>query len=309
MSRPAIEVEGLNYRYRGHSQAASDGVVHDLSLEVPTGSVYGFLGPNGSGKSTTIRLLMGLLHRRQGHVRVLGIDPLRDPIGVKRAVGYVAEQAEFYPWMRVSELIAFVAHYRKDWDAPYADHLRQEFGLDEKVRISELSKGQRSMLALLLALAFRPRLLILDEPTSALDPRARRRFFEGMLAEYQEDGGTVFVSSHLIQEIAGLVDHVGMMENGQLRISEPVDTLTATVRQYSLTFADEARDPPKVEELSCPGLLRASVRGRQAVVSVRQATADESETRQALAAHQPSHLAVESLSLEEIYLELVGQEK
>lgn len=298
MSEPIIRIRDLSYRYGGRE------ALRDLSLEVPAGAIYGFLGTNGSGKSTTIRLLMGLLRRQQGDVSLLGLDPARDPVGVKAAVGYVAENQSFYPWMRVGELIAFVARYRDTWDPTLADHLLAEFALDPEARIKELSKGQRAMVALFLAVAFRPRLLILDEPTGALDLAARRRFFEGVLAEYQEDGGTIFVSSHLIQEIAGLVDHVGILDGGTLRTSAPLDELRARLRRFELTFADG--EPPV--ELACPGVLHRRSRARKTVLTVDFHRAEEEAVREALAAADPSKIFDEALSLEDLYLELTRKD-
>ncbi len=288
----AIETDGLGYRYR------RDWAVRDLSLAVPRGAVFGLLGTNGAGKSTTIRLLMGLLRRHAGAARVLGMDPGSDPVGVKRAVGYVAESQGFYPWMRVEELLAFVARYRPEWDAEHAESLRRQFDLPLAARISELSKGSRARVALLLALAFRPRLLILDEPTAGLDPRARQLFFEGMLAGFQDDGGTIFVSSHLIHEISGLVDHVGILDGGRLLLSLPAEELHRTVRRYRLTFADAVPD-----DLGCPGLLRRTLQGREAVVTAR--AGDHDTVRAALAGRGPARLVEEPLKLEEIFVDLV----
>jgi ABC-2 type transport system ATP-binding protein len=220
----AIETSGLSRMYGGRW------VVDNLNLKVPRGAVYGFLGLNGAGKSTTIRMLMGLIRRNEGQARVLGLDPARQDVELKHRTGYVAEAPAFYEWMTVAEICRFAATYRKGrWDWKRAEQLIDQFRLPREERLKNLSKGQRAKTSLVLSLAFDPELLILDEPTSGLDPVARREFIEGILAQYQDEGKTIFISSHLVNELAGLVDHVGILYEGQLLMSARVDDRCASV--------------------------------------------------------------------------------
>ena len=296
----AVRVSSVSYFFD------REAVLQDLSFSVPSGSIYGLLGSNGCGKSTTVRLLMGLLRRRSGQVEVLGIDPARDPVELKHNVGYVAENPSFYPWMRVGELLAFVAGQRPNWDPEYASRLLTAFGLSVAPRIRELSKGQRALVALLLAVAFRPKLLILDEPTSALDPLARRLFLSSVLAEYQEDGGTILICSHLIHEIAGLVDHVGLLKDGRMHLSLPVDTLRASVRRFRWVLGD-APSPETAPKVRCPGLLHTTVVGRQVSATVFLQDRSEAEIRSILSGDAPSRIDSEPLSFEDCVLELLAE--
>ncbi|MCX7014125.1 MAG: ABC transporter ATP-binding protein [Candidatus Sumerlaeota bacterium] len=289
-----IETEGLGRRY------GSRWVVEDLSLRIPRGAVYGFLGLNGAGKSTTIRMLMGLIRRHAGQARVLGFDPAKQDVEIKRRVGYVAEQPAFYDWMRVDEICGFVAHYRRgQWDSRRAEDLIKRFRVPTDARLRDLSKGQRAKTALVLAMAFNPDVLILDEPTSGLDPVARREFVEGVLAEFQESGRTIFVSSHLVNELAGLVDHVGILFEGQLLVSQRAEEFLDSMRRIRLAFDGEA---PR--EIQCPGLLKAQVDGREAVLAVRNYI--EEQTTAPLRALKPVSLEVERLNLEDAFVEFVG---
>lgn len=292
----AIRTEELGYRYR------RQWAVRRLNLNVPAGRVYGLLGLNGAGKSTTIRMLMGLIRRHEGRAAVLGRDPEKDAVGVKAAVGYVPESHSFYDWMQIDELTGLIARYRPDWDEALAGRLLERFDLNPLQRIGALSKGQRAKVGLLLALAFRPKLLILDEPTSGLDPSARREFLEGILAGFQEEGGTIFISSHLINEISGLVDYVGLIHEGKMHLEQPVDELRASVKRVRLEFAQAAP-----AGLTCPGLLGVRVEGREAAVTVRDFAANEEQTLKVLRAYEPSRLTVEDLNLEDIFVELVGR--
>jgi len=293
----AIETKQLGRRYGGRW------VVRDLDLCVPRGAVYGFLGLNGAGKSTTIRMLMGLIRRHSGAASVLGLDPARRDVEVKRRVGYVAEQPAFYDWMRVEEICAFVATYRKDrWDPRRADDLLNRFRVPRGERLRNLSKGQRAKTALVLALAFAPDLLILDEPTSGLDPVARREFVEGVLAEFQEEGKSVFVSSHLVNELSGLIDHVGILHEGRLLYSGRAEDFLASVRRVRLAFEDAA---PK--EITCDGLLRLKVDGREASLSIRDF--DERRAREQLQTYSPSGIEIEPLNLEDAFVEFVSGEE
>ena len=183
---------------------------------MPTGSIYGFLGPNGSGKTTTIRLLLGLLRPESGAIRVLGHDI---PAGASRALahtGYVPEAPHLDPTFTVSEAMWFHAQFYPTWDGAWAARLLQDFELDPKRPFGKLSKGQKGKLMMLLALAQRPRLLVLDEPTDGLDPVVRRDMLSALLDYVSQHQATVFISSHLIHELERICDWVGVMDNGRL---------------------------------------------------------------------------------------------
>lgn len=291
---PVIETRNLGRRF------GRQWVVRNLSLSVPKGSVYGFLGLNGAGKSTTMRMLMGLLTPHEGSSLVLGLDPQSDPIAVKRRVGFVAEKPYFYEWMTLRELVAFVAHYRKEeWDDLRAEHLVRSFKLEKDKRVKEMSKGQQAKVALLLAMSYQPELLILDEPTLGLDPVVRREFVETLLAEYMEGGNTVIISSHLIDEIAGLVDTVGILKDGVLVHQTSAEALRARVKAIRVSFDG---DPPR--EVKVPGLLRRKERGREMLLTVDGF--DKEKTLAAVQSLGPAHVAVEELSLENQFIELTS---
>ena len=291
----AVRTEALGYRF---GRFGGTWAVRHLDLQVPAGAVYGLLGQNGAGKSTVLRLLLGLLRRHEGRAEVLRRDPQTDPVAVKERVGYVAEALELYDWMTVDELLGFVGHYRPGWDHALAGRLRTSFGLAPDQRVGELSKGKKAMAGLLLALAFRPSLLLLDEPTSGLDVAARRLFYETVLAEYQAEGGTILIASHQIHEIAGLVDHLGVLRDGRLEVSAPLDELQRSVRRWRLTFAQSAPD-----RFEIPGLLRTESSGREAVLLAR---GEDAAVRSALAVSGPSRLEVEELGPEELLEALAG---
>lgn len=289
-----IKTRGLGRRY------GTRWVVKDLDLDIPAGAVYGFLGLNGAGKTTTIRMLMGLIRRHSGEASVLGLDPAKRDVEIKRRVGYVAEAPTFYDWMRVDEICGFVAHYRRgEWDHKRAGELIEHFRLPRDVKLRDLSKGQRAKTSLVLAMAFDPELLILDEPTGGLDPVARREFVEGVLAEYQESGRTIFVSSHLVNELSGLVDRVGIIHEGKLLLTQKSDEFTASIKRVRLTFENEA--PSKI---SCTGMLRCRLDGREALVSVNDF--DEEKTVSELKVFNPTDVEVEPLNLEDAFVEYIG---
>jgi ABC-2 type transport system ATP-binding protein len=294
MSEWVIETKGLGRRF-GHSWA-----VKGLDLQVRRGAVYGLIGLNGAGKSTTLRMLLGLIHRTEGWLNFLGIDPARNGIALKRRVGYVGETHNFYEWMTVDEILQFVANYRREnWDKRLEQSLRQRFHLDGAKKLRELSKGMRAKVSLTLALAFNPEVLILDEPTGGLDPIARRDFVEGVLAEYQEPGRTIVVSSHLVNEISGLVDHVGILHEGRLIRDCPAEEFLSRVKRLRIVFAG---DPPSA--FSAEGLVRYRVEGHEGI----GATFDyvQGETEQRIIAAGAREVEAIGLNLEEAFIEFVG---
>lgn len=293
MSEWAIETNGLGHRF-GKSWA-----VRDLDLKVPHSSVLGLLGPNGAGKSTTIHMLMGLLPTTAGSAEVLGFDPEHDDVAVRRKVGYVAERHGFYEWMSVDETIGLVSAYHPDWDESIRSDLQLEFGLNGRSLVSELSKGMRARLALLLALSFDPQMLVLDEPTGGLDPAARRTFIETILGRYQRSGKTILVSSHLLNEFSGLLDHVAFLRDGRLDLLMPMEELRASVKRVRLVFEDGIP-----ETLTVPEARSLRRNGREAVAVFDRF--DVNETPRLLANLGASNVVIEDLTLEDIFVEVLS---
>ena len=222
-----------------------------LSLEVPEGSVFGLLGENGAGKTTTIQTLLGLIAPDGGRVEVLGLDPERDGLEVRRRVGYVPEVPALYDWMTVAEIGWFAAGFHPDatgspapYQARYAEQIRGLRPAARSARSRQLSKGMRSKVSLALALSSDPALLILDEPTSGLDVLVRREFLESMV-DLAGSGRTVLLSSHQIGEVERVASHVALMHRGKLLLAEPLDELRARTFQLSLDVLELATTPSR----------------------------------------------------------------
>jgi len=201
-----------------------------VSLSLPRGAVYGLVGANGAGKTTLIRHVLGLLKADSGSVRVFGLDPVRDPVGVLSRIGYLAEENDLPGWMRVDELLRYTQAFYPKWDEGYADELRQAFALDGAARIKTLSKGQKARAGLLIALAHRPELLVLDEPSSGLDPIVRRDILGAVIRTIAHEGRTVLFSSHLLDEVEEVADHVTMIDHGTIVLSAPLEELKSSHR-------------------------------------------------------------------------------
>lgn len=218
-----------NVQHRFGRVTALDG----LSLTVREGQLYGFLGRNGAGKTTTLRLLMGVLTAREGEVEVLGERVRRVSVGLKRRIGYVSQEQHFYPWMTARQLGRFVRAFYPTWDDAEFTRLLAALDVPADRRNVELSGGTRTKLALALALAPRPALLLLDEPTSGLDPVARHEFNQQVSLLVKERGTTVFFSSHLVDEVEDVATHVGIIDRGRLKVEADVGTLLASVRRVT----------------------------------------------------------------------------
>jgi ABC-2 type transport system ATP-binding protein len=187
-----------------------------VSLQVPRGVVLGLVGANGAGKTTLIKHVLGLLRAKEGSVRIFGRDPVARPVEVLSQIGYLSEDRELPSWMSVGELLRYSPAFYPDWDAAYAESLREQFHLDASARIRTLSKGELAKAGLLVALAHRPELLVLDEPSSGLDPIVRRELLEAVVRSVVSEGRTVLFSSHLLDEIARVSDRVAMIVHGRL---------------------------------------------------------------------------------------------
>jgi ABC-2 type transport system ATP-binding protein len=232
----AFQLESINHRFG--KVLALDG----LSLAVRQGEVYGFLGRNGAGKTTTLRILMGIMRPQAGTIELLSTRVKRVPVSLKQRIGYVSQEPMFYSWMNAEQLGRFVGSFYPTWDR--AEYLRLLALLDVPTnrRSAELSGGTRSKLALALALAPRPELLLLDEPTAGLDPVARREFNDQLMLLHRERGTTVFFSSHLVGEVEQMADRVGIVQAGKTRFEGDVSALRASVRRITGASAPPAID-------------------------------------------------------------------
>jgi ABC-2 type transport system ATP-binding protein len=292
---PVIQLNNVTKRF-GNNLA-----LDRVSFEVPPGVVFALLGENGAGKTTAIRLMLGLAEPTAGEVRVLGLDCLRDGLEIRRRVGYLSERPALYEWMTAAEIGWFTAGFYADGFEQRFHTLVTDFRVPLGRRLSALSKGMRAKVALSLAMAHSPELLILDEPTSGLDTMVRREFLESMI-DIAAEGRTVLLSSHQIGEVERVADIVAILHAGRLLVLEPLDELKRTTRQLTITVAESAAPRPPMEGT----VIYERRRGRQWDVLVRGL--DEMSLERLRFAE--SVVAVESRtpSLEEIFVAYVGQD-
>lgn len=224
----AIETTGLTRRFGGLE------AVHDLTLEVPVGSVTALLGANGAGKTTTIKLLMNLLRPTAGAARVLGVDSVRLGERELAQIGYVSENQQQPLWMTVAQFLDYCRPLYPTWDRDLELRLRRELGLPADRKLGQLSRGMLMKAALVSSLAYRPKLLVLDEPFSGLDALVRDEFIRGVLEVSTQGEWTVLVSSHDIEEVERLCDRVAMLDGGRLRLQESAEALQARFRRVEV---------------------------------------------------------------------------
>jgi ABC-2 type transport system ATP-binding protein len=293
---PVIEIQNLTRRY-GKLDA-----VNGLSLTVRPGRCYGFFGRNGAGKTTTIKCLLNLLRPSSGTVRVFGLDPQRHEVAVKSRLAYVPDAVAFYPWMTVRDTLDYLASFRPRWNRGIQDGLLARFQLNPLQKAGNLSKGQKTQLALIGAVCPEPDLLLLDEPTSGLDPIVRREFIETVIGAYHSGGEsagkprTIFVSTHLISEFEGLIDEFTIIENGRELLSMEADAARNRFKKILARFAQ----PPSAKNFEdFAGVLKARQDGREIEIL---ANGDSAAVVEKLRSLKPEELRCESLSLEEIFI-------
>ena len=244
---PVIETVGLT-KYFGDKCA-----VDTVSLTVPRGSVTALLGRNGSGKSTLLRMLMGLLDPTRGSAKVLGHDIGRLPPDVRGRIGYIAEGHPLIDWMRVRELAACQkSFFPKTWSDRIFASVTDHFHLAANAKAGKLSRGERAGVALALALAAQPELLVLDDPALGLDPVARRSLLEAMILVTRDSGRTILFSSHLLNDVERVADRIAILDRSVLRANCSVETFMSRVKRVLLRFPGTAPPPPAIA-----GLLQA----------------------------------------------------
>jgi ABC-2 type transport system ATP-binding protein len=287
-----IDIRGVTRQF------GSKRALDNVSLTVPRGVVFGLVGANGAGKTTLIRHVLGLLKAQAGSVRVFGLDPVLEPVHVLARIGYLSEEGDLPGWMRVDELMRYMRAFYPTWDEAYAQDLRKQFELEPAAKVKTLSKGQKARAGLLVALAYRPELLLLDEPSSGLDPIVRRDILGAIVRTIAEEGRTVLFSSHLLDEVERISDRVAMLKGGRILFTGELDEIKRTHHRLTLRFDDERREPPALE-----GALGWEGRGQE-WTAIARGRLDELTLAASAVGAEVIHQS--GLSLDEIFLAQVG---
>lgn len=226
-----VELNNVSKKYG--SIQAMDGI----SFSIPSGVVFALLGENGAGKTTTIKTMLGLEHPDSGTIKILGLEPVANDVQIRRQIGYVSDSPALYGWMKVAEIGWFTSGFYPDGFYEKFAELANEFELPLDVKVKNLSKGGHAKVALALAMAHQPDLLILDEPTSGLDTLVRRKFLESMV-DVAASNRTVFLSSHQIPEVERVADYVAIVNEGQIRVWDRLDTLKQEIEKWVISVAN-----------------------------------------------------------------------
>jgi ABC-2 type transport system ATP-binding protein len=274
-------------------------VVQDLNLRVRRGCIYGLLGRNGAGKTTAIKMLAGLIWPDTGSIAVNGVEPARFTVQDRWKIGYVSERQILNPFMRVSSLIRFTSNFYPDWDFAACDRLLKRFRIDPAKRIRALSLGMTRQLAFILALAQKPDLLILDEPAANLDVVARREFLDELLVLLREGDKTVLLSSHILSDVERVADEIGILAQGRLKLSEPLDRLKETVKKVRFYAFEKGTNGFEI-----PDAFNFRKTAGEVLTTLR--VEDEGRV-QKLAAEHRCRYEVVPLNLEDIFVEVVSE--
>jgi ABC-2 type transport system ATP-binding protein len=241
MTELVVEVNDLSRSF-GKTKA-----LDSVDFNAGRGKVYGLVGANGAGKTTLIKHLLGLLRAKSGTVKIFGEDPVRNPEGVLKRIGYLSEDRDIPEWMSINELIRYTGAYHSSWDQGYAAELLNTFFLDPAKKIKTLSRGMRAQVALISAVAHRPDLLILDEPSSGLDAVVRKDILNAVVRTISEEGRTVIFPSHLLEEVERLSDHVTMIHQGKITLDSSLELINNNHHCSSIGFAELQNSLPVLD--------------------------------------------------------------
>jgi ABC-2 type transport system ATP-binding protein len=286
MTGLAVHFEGVSKRYKHFS-------LDDIKFDLPAGTIMGFIGPNGAGKSTTIRILMGLVHQDRGDVIVLGRRMPQEQAVAKLEIGFVSEDMRLYGAATLEWHMGFIRSIYPSWDQSYAENMLQRFDLKAEQKIKGLSHGQRVKAALLLALARRPKLLVLDEPTTGLDPVARKEVLGELMAVLADQDRTILFSSHNTLDVEQISDQITFIDRGRIIDSGDKEIFLDRWRRLRLVL------PPNAALPQFPGIVEVGGSGRLPVLTTNSyEPAMLSACRDSGATVQ----AVDTMTLEEIFV-------
>jgi ABC-2 type transport system ATP-binding protein len=289
----AVEFSGVTKRYKYFT-------LDQIDLKLPTGYIMGFVGANGAGKSTTLRILMGLVHQDAGSVKVLGHAMPEDQARAKRDIGFVSEDMRLYGAATLEWHMRFVRSIYPRWDNGYANDLLRRFDLKAQQKIKGMSHGQRVKAALMLALARRPRLLVLDEPTTGLDPIARREVLAELMAVLADEERTVLFSSHNTLEVEQISDQITFIDRGRILESSDKEAFLDRWRRLRLVL------PPNTSLPGLPGIVKVDGSSRLPVITTNRF---EPTMMAACTEVGVSVQAVDVMTLEEIFIASVQSKR
>jgi ABC-2 type transport system ATP-binding protein len=289
MNEPAVHAARLSKSF------GAKRVIDDLSFEVAPGDVIGVLGKNGAGKTTLLELMLGFTPPSAGGVQIFGHPSVAMPGEVKVRVGFVPQQDELLEQLSVAEQLRVIAAFYPRWDSGLIERLCQEWGVDPRARIKNMSVGERQKLSILLAFGHKPDLLVLDEPVASLDPMARRQFLEQLVDASAGGDRAIVFSSHIVSDIERLANRIWILKDGRLDWQGDLDSLKESIVRLHVRG-----DSAVIATLAVPGSLSLRREGNFATAVVRDWTPD----RQLALERQGAAAEVEALGLEEIFLEL-----
>ncbi len=291
-----IETQNLTKYY------GKDRGIIDLNLKIEEGEIFGFIGPNGAGKSTTIRTLLGLIFPTAGSGQIFGLDIVKQTKEIKKHVGFMPSEVNYYEKMDVEELLQYSASfYGTDCESRIKE-LAEVFSLDLDRKIVDLSRGNRKKISILQSLIHQPRLLILDEPTSGLDPLMQAKFFD-LLKEENSRGTTIFLSSHTLSEVQKMCRRVGIIKEGKIIAVEDIENLRKKqLHKIQVEFGHSV----KKDEITCPGVITA--RADKNILSF-MFSGKMNELLEALAGRDVKDLIIEEPDLEEIFIHYYSEEE
>jgi ABC-2 type transport system ATP-binding protein len=273
-------------------------ILKNLDLTLEKGKVYGLLGKNGAGKTTLIRMIMGVIPWDSGEIVYKGQKLKFGDAAYKREIGFIPEDSIFFSWMTIKELLNFNSSFYPSWNDRKAKEYLDRLTLDSKSKIKHLSRGMKLKVGLIVALAAEPKFLILDDPTSGLDVPTRQEFMKDIIREILEGGTTILFSSHLVHELDGVIDKLGILHKGNLIIEDEYMSVKEVTKKVLLVFAKSV--PAKI---STDGILSQKRENNRLEVVIH--TWDETKHKE-LKALNPTHLEIDSLTLEEIFISFVS---
>lgn len=287
-----IEVKNVTKTFDGAK------ALDELSLCVPTGSIYGLVGPNGAGKSTIIRHITGILRQDSGDVLIDGNPVYENPV-VKANIAYIPDDVFYFNQSTIKDMMKFYRGVCPNFSTERYEKLRAAFELDDNVKMRSLSKGMKKQAAFWLTTSMCPKILILDEPVDGLDPVMRRQVWSILMSDVAENGTTVLVSSHNLRELEDVCDHVGIMSGGKLLLEQSLSDLQDNISKVQLALPDGGVLPEGLN------ILSKSSTGRMMTIILR-GSAEEITNKLATAA--PLFMDVIPLTLEEIFIYELGGE-